>query len=129
VAAFLPVSPPAIVIHTAHVLHASLSLPAWTVQAGAPAPADPDDLYRRRDDPASAERARAIYVERAASGTNFEALWKLARAEYWLGTHGPEASRRTALEAGVDAGTKASALQPNAPEGHFWMAANMGALA
>jgi tetratricopeptide (TPR) repeat protein len=33
------------------------------------------------------------------------------------------------LEAGVEAGTKASVLQPNAPDGHFWLAANMGALA
>src|SRR4029077_4524131 len=49
--------------------------------------------------------------------------------DYWLGTHAPEAERRTALEAGIDAGRKAAALQPNRPEGHFWIAANMGALA
>jgi hypothetical protein len=49
--------------------------------------------------------------------------------DYWLGTHGPEAGRRAALEAGIDAAKKAAALQANRPEGHFWMAANMGALA
>jgi len=29
----------------------------------------------------------------------------------------------------MEAGRKAAALQPNRPEGHFWIAANMGALA
>ena len=33
------------------------------------------------------------------------------------------------LEDGIDAGRKAAALEPNRPEGHFWIAANMGALA
>ena len=33
------------------------------------------------------------------------------------------------LEEGVDAGRQAAALTPNRPEGHFWAAANMGALA
>ena len=61
--------------------------------------------------------------------SNFEAAWKLARADYWLGGHAPEAERRGFLERGIDAGRKAAALQPNRPEGHFWMAANMGALA
>ena len=60
---------------------------------------------------------------------NFDAAWKLARANYWLGGHAPEPERRAYLEAGIDAGRKASALQANRPEGHFWIAANMGALA
>jgi hypothetical protein len=48
---------------------------------------------------------------------------------YWIGTHGPAARRRTALERGVDAARQAAALAPSRPEGHFWSAANMGALA
>jgi tetratricopeptide (TPR) repeat protein len=65
----------------------------------------------------------------ASDATNFEAAWKLARADYWLGGHVPEAERRGIFEQGIDAGRKAAVLQPNRPEGHFWMAANMGALA
>jgi hypothetical protein len=70
-----------------------------------------------------------------AVGTNgagsaaFDAAWKIARADYWLGGHAPASERRRFLEDGIDAGRKAVALQPNRPEGHFWMAANMGALA
>ena len=48
---------------------------------------------------------------------------------YWLGGHGSETERRAHLEGGIDAGRTAVALQPNRPEGHFWIAANMGALA
>jgi TRAP transporter T-component len=41
----------------------------------------------------------------------------------------PSAERQKFLETGIDAGRKAIAIEPNRPEGHFWMAANMGALA
>jgi hypothetical protein len=93
--------------------------------------ADPDALYRDRENLASARQAAAIWGERLASNAgDFEAAWKLARADYWLGTNGlPQAERRAALEAGVAAGRKAIAMQAMRPEGHFWTAANMGALA
>ncbi len=88
---------------------------------------DPDELYRQREDFASAQRAAAIWA--TASASDFNAAWKLARACYWLGTHGPEAERRSALERGVGAGETAARLGPDRPEGHFWLAADMGALA
>jgi tetratricopeptide (TPR) repeat protein len=59
----------------------------------------------------------------------FEAAWKLARADYWIGTHAAEAEGRKIHEEGIDAGRKAIAVEPNRPDGYFWMAANMGALA
>jgi tetratricopeptide (TPR) repeat protein len=92
---------------------------------------DPDALYRDRETRASAERAAAIWAARL--GTNpqdFDSAWKLARAHYWLGTHGrPEPARKAALEAGIAAARKAIAIRTQQPEGHFWLAANMGALA
>lgn len=92
---------------------------------------DPDALYRDRENAASATQAADIWAARLTGNANdFESAWKLARARYWLGTNGlPQAQRRAALEGGIDAGRKAVALQPNRPEGHFWIAANMGALA
>ena len=80
---------------------------------------------------ASATRAATIWANRlAANGSDFESAWKLARAEYWLGTNGlPERERKPALEAGIAAGRKAVAISGQRPEGHFWIAANMGALA
>jgi tetratricopeptide (TPR) repeat protein len=89
-----------------------------------------DELYADRANLASARRAAAIWsATLAADAGNFEAAWKLARADYWLGGHAPESERRSFLEQGIDAGRKAAATQPNRPEGHFWIAANMGALA
>jgi len=79
---------------------------------------------------ASARAAAELWTAAlAADPKNFEASWKLARADYWLGGHAPETERRTFLENGIDAARKAIAAEPNRPEGHFWMAANMGTLA
>lgn len=97
---------------------------------GADSADDPDLLYRRREDLASARRAAGIWQQRLARRPDdFEAAWKLARAFYWLGHHGPEAGRRRDLEAGIEAARAAAALRPDRPEGHFWLAATMGGLA
>jgi tetratricopeptide (TPR) repeat protein len=78
----------------------------------------------------SARRAAARWTEELAHDPQaFEAAWKLGRADYWLGNHAPEAERRMFLESGIDAGRKAVAIAANRPEGHFWIAANMGSLA
>jgi hypothetical protein len=92
---------------------------------------DPDALYRDRMTLASATRAAAIWSARlAANAKDFESAWKLARAQYWLGTNGlPERDRKPALEAGIAAARRAVAIDLQKPEGHFWIAANMGALA
>jgi hypothetical protein len=90
----------------------------------------PDVLYAKRDDLDSARRAEAIWAERLTSNPrDFESAWKLARARYWLGGHAPAAERKTLFESGIAAARSAAALEPKRPEGHFWLAANMGALA
>ena len=92
-----------------------------------PAP-NPDQLFVEREDLSHAERAEAIWKSRPAS--DFEAAWKQARADYWIGGHAPqESARRAALESGVAAATRAAGLDAQRPEGYFWRAANMGALA
>lgn len=92
--------------------------------------ADPDALYARRSDLESARQAEAIWTARLAQNPrDFDSAWKLARARYWLGGHAAEADRKRTLEAGIEAGRAAAGIEPNRPEGHFWIAANMGALA
>ncbi len=93
------------------------------------APADPDALYRQRENLPDARRAAGIWSAQVDAGGSYEAAWKLARVDYWLGTRGDEAERRPALEGGVRAGELAARLQPDRPEGHFWLAADEGALA
>ena len=91
---------------------------------------DPEALYKQRENLASAQQAEGIWADRVAKDPkDFESAWKLARARYWLGTHAPEKSRKAYLESGIAAGRAAIGLAANKPEGHFWVAANMGALA
>ena len=100
-------------------------------RAGSQVPDDPDALYRDRENLASAQKATEIWSARLkADPKDFDSAWRLSRARYWLGTNGlPEPERKAALEAGIEAARTSMALQPGRPEGHFWLAANMGALA
>ena len=102
-----------------------------------------DALYRDRANIASARKAADLWAAEltrssspeethrgeGAPGENFDAAWKLARVDYWLGGHAPEHERRKFLENGMEAARRAIALRPNRPEGHFWLAADMGTLA
>lgn len=116
-------------------MYISLSCAAVArAQSEAPPPRLPrfgeaDALYADRANLASARRAAEIWRAASAGADAFEASWKLARADYWLGGHVPQAESRATYEEGIAAGRRAIALQPNRPEGHFWVAANMGAMA
>ena len=91
---------------------------------------DPDALYRDRENLASARAAVAAWDARVKADANdFESWWKLARAYYWLGGHGPQEQRKQDLERGISAAERAVTLATDRPEGYFWKAANMGALA
>lgn len=90
----------------------------------------PDQLYAQREDLAKAREAASIWADRLNQNPkDFESAWKLARARYWLGGHAPEAERKQFFEDGMTAARTAATLQPDKPDGHFWLAANMGALA
>jgi hypothetical protein len=92
--------------------------------------ADPDSLYAAREDLTKARAAASMWADRLKQNPrDFEAAWKLGRAYYWLGTHAPESERKAFLEDGIKAGRAAVAVEPSKAAGHFWIAANMGALA
>jgi len=91
---------------------------------------DADVLYAGRENRAQARQAAEIWRARLASDPrDFDAAWKRARALYWLGGLGADADRRRDLEAGIASARAAVAIDESRPEGHFWLAANMGALA
>ncbi len=76
----------------------------------------PDALYADRAHLESARQAAAAWSTALANDpANFEAAWKLARADYWLGGHAPEAERRRFLEQGIDAGRTAVAIDGRSP--------------
>lgn len=90
--------------------------------------AQADQLYAQRDDLAHARQAIILIRQaRTADAGNYEAAWKLAEFNYYLGdntTDGDE--RERAFRDGIEAGKAAVKLQPEKPEGHFWLGANYG---
>ena len=112
----------------------AFEVPAVLIAMQSPAQAaangDPDALYANRTDLASARQAAAVWNARLRDNPkDYTSAAKLTRVLYWLGRHAPEGERRNLLEKGIAVGRTAVALEPNLPEGHFWIAANMGAMA
>lgn len=94
------------------------------------AQSDPEALYADRAHLASARQAADIWGEILLTDPRrFEPAWKLSRVLYWLGHHAPASERRALLERAIQAADTARDIEPNRPEGHFWAAAAMGAIA
>ena len=90
--------------------------------------AEAEPLYNGREDLSKVRKAVALLREaRTADYGSYEAYWKLSRADYYLGEHTPDDRERDDLfREGIEAGKAAKQLQPNKPDGHFWLGANYG---
>jgi tetratricopeptide (TPR) repeat protein len=87
-----------------------------------------DQLYAERADLAKVrEGASVLRQARALEPSNYEAAWRLARMNYYLGEHTTDSTERDkAFSAGEAAGKDAIKVSTNKPEGHFWLGANLG---
>src|SRR6266404_2489038 len=87
-----------------------------------------DDFYRQRKDLSNTRRGIiALRQARARDSGNYEVAWKLARFEYYLGSHAKDdAEREAAFRDGIEAGKTAVQIQDNKADGHFWLGANYG---
>lgn len=90
--------------------------------------AEAEALYEGRED---LNKARvcvaALRQARTADYGNYEAAWKLARAAFYVGDRTQNDSERDDMfREGIEAGKAAIALQPDKPDGHFWLGANYG---
>src|SRR3569832_1159595 len=90
--------------------------------------AEAEPLYEGREDMTKARTAvTALRQAHAADYGNYEAAWKLARAAFYVGDRTDVETERDAMfKEGIDAGKAAVQLQPNKPDGHFWLGANYG---
>lgn len=90
--------------------------------------AEAEPLYDGREDMNKARLAvTALRQAHAADYGNYEAAWKLARAAFYVGDRTDNDTERDAMfKEGTDAGKAAVQLQPNKPDGHFWLGANYG---
>ncbi len=93
--------------------------------------AEAEGLYDGREDLSKARVAVAsLRQARTADYGNYEAAWKLARAAFYVGDHTDVKSERTDMfREGTEAGKAAVQLQPDKPDGHFWLGANYGGAA
>jgi tetratricopeptide (TPR) repeat protein len=87
-----------------------------------------DKHYAERDSIEHARQAVAVLRRaRMADYNSYEAVWKLARCQYYVGSHETdEQVRLDAFREGIAAGESAVRLAPDKPEGHFWLGANLG---
>lgn len=86
-----------------------------------------DRLYAERGDLAKARMAVTVLRQaRTADYGNFDAAWKLSRADYYLGTHTTDNEADDIFREGIEAGKTAIKLNGARPEGHFWLGANYG---
>lgn len=90
--------------------------------------AEAEPLYEGREDMTKARSAvTALRQAHASDYGNYEAAWKLARAAFYVGDRTDTETERDAMfKEGTDAGKAAVQLQPNKPDGHFWLGANYG---
>jgi hypothetical protein len=90
--------------------------------------AQADNQYAQREDLARVRQA-IIFLRQARTADfgNYEARWKLAEFNYFLGENTTDKTEReTAFRDGIEAGKEAVKLQPEKAEGHFWLGANYG---
>ncbi len=90
--------------------------------------AEGDQLYEAREDMARARVAVAALRQAVtADYGSYEAAWKLSRACFYVGDHTDNGTESDEMfQAGIEAGKVAVKLQPDKPEGHFWLGANYG---
>lgn len=87
-----------------------------------------DNLYEKRDNLDNLRQGVGLLQRaRNAEPKNYEANWKLARFNYYLGSHTEDDKEsEKAFKQGVSAGQTASSISPEKPDGYFWTGANIG---
>jgi tetratricopeptide (TPR) repeat protein len=89
--------------------------------------AQADQFYGQRDDLKQLEQGIVLLRQAAANDpNNYDVNWRLAKFNYYLASHTEGDYKERAFREGINAGKAATALQPNQPDGHFWLGANHG---
>jgi tetratricopeptide (TPR) repeat protein len=86
-----------------------------------------DAIWSQRGDLAKLKESMELYQKVLAQDSiNVEALWKLSRACWWLGTHSPEEEKLAIFEKGMDYGKRAVLLKEDCAPCHYWLGVNYG---
>lgn len=87
-----------------------------------------DKLYAEMKDIATAQEALSKYREAAIKAENkFEVFWKLSRILYYIGAKTESNKEKNVIFGqGIYYAKKAVALEPEKPDGHYWLGVNYG---
>jgi len=98
------------------------------VRPAAEAIAEADQLFAGRNDLVKVrEGIVALRQAQADDQANYDLAWRLAKFNYYLGDHSPNADERDkSFHDGIEAGKLAVKLENGKPDGHFWLGANYG---
>ena len=90
--------------------------------------AQADRLYAEMKDMAAAQEALAKYREVVAKAEDkFEVFWRLSRILYFIGANTESKKEKKILFGqGIYYAKKAVALEPEKPDGHYWLGVNYG---
>jgi tetratricopeptide (TPR) repeat protein len=107
--------------------HSNYAPPPPDKQSAVSDIAKADQFYSQRDDLKQLEQGIVLLRDAmAADPADYDAAWRLGKFNYYLATHTEGDYRERAFREGSDAGKTAVKLQPDKPEGHFWLGANYG---
>ncbi len=90
--------------------------------------AQADKLYAEMKDMNTGQEALAKYREAALKAEDkFEAFWKLSRILYYIGDKTEsKKEKKSIFGQGIYYAKKAVALEPEKPDGHYWLGVNYG---
>ena len=89
--------------------------------------AQADALWPQRADLSKCRESIRLYEEVIAQDTsNVEALWKTARAHWWLGSHSPEGEKLAIFEKGTEYAKKGVMHKDDCVDCHYWLGVNYG---
>jgi tetratricopeptide (TPR) repeat protein len=87
-----------------------------------------DQLCVEMKDMATAKEAEALYLKSLGMSENkYDAMWRMSRILYYIGVHTEKKKDKKAIFArGVYYAEKAVELEPEKPDGHYWLGVNHG---
>ncbi len=87
-----------------------------------------DALYEQMADMETAQKAKSLYLQASGMMENrYEAMWRMARILYFIGEHTEKKKEKKAIfSQGVYYAEKAINLEPEKPDGHYWLGVNNG---
>jgi tetratricopeptide (TPR) repeat protein len=90
--------------------------------------AQADELCNEMKNLETAEKALELYRKALSVGEDkYEPYWKISRIQYYIGRHTVEKKdKKIIFSQGVYHAKKAVALQPEKPDGHYWLGVNNG---